>query len=461
VVVPNLWAPISPFDGGIVSSAATFTLHGQLPYRDYWLLYGPLSGWLLAIPTALAGPSVLLTELAGLAVALGQAAIGYLLVRRWAGHFAGLLISVAAACLPPLFLGLALSAWSLGLLLALIGLYLVFEPTANPWLAGLVLGLAFLARLDVGAYGLLAAMAGRNRTQVIAAVALTVAPVVTLLVLTTPIGWLFDQLVWYPLVAQRQFRALSGADAFVSSGAGWILLVATVVIPRLAILAAAIGIALIRPRPRSLIALSAFALLCQFQTLNRPDLPHQAQAAVPGILLIGWWFRRQPLTRPRLAALAAVTTACVVTGLLSFGWLAIGHDPAYDTALLRAVAIVRRETGRDEPIFVGLTSHRYTVVNPLIAYYLADRRAGTRYTLFNPGITNTAPVQAEMAAELAASGTRYLLLDRVYAEFRESAAPGATLLDDFIARSFVVRCDLGLVVVMIRADAAPPADGCG
>jgi hypothetical protein len=65
-----------------------------------------------------------------------------------------------------------------------------------------------------------------------------------------------------------------------------------------------------------------------------------------------------------------------------------------------------------------------------------------------------------MAGELAASGTRYLLLDRTYAEFSQGAAPGATVLDDFIARSFVVRCDLGPMVVMIRADAAPPAGGC-
>src|SRR6476659_8446401 len=53
VISANLGAIISAYDGGISSSAATFTLHGLLPYRDYWLLYGPLSGALLAIPTAL------------------------------------------------------------------------------------------------------------------------------------------------------------------------------------------------------------------------------------------------------------------------------------------------------------------------------------------------------------------------------------------------------------------------
>ena len=395
-----------------------------------------------------------------MAVALGQAAVGYLLVRSWAGHFVGLLLAVAGACLMPLFLGLALSAWSLGLVLALAGLYLLFETSTRPWLAGFVLGLAFLTRLDVGAYALLAAMAGRNRVQVAGGFILPVAPIAVLLLTTTPAPWLFEQLIWFPLVGQRQFRALSSADAFLGSGFAWLLLLPTAIIPRLATVAAAGRIVAVRPRPRSLVALFVFAALCQLQTLARQDLAHQAQAALPAILLLGWWFRAGRLTRPRLGALAAVTTACIVVALLGFGWIVIGHDEAYDSALLRGTAIVRRETGRDEPIFVGLTSHRYTVVNPLIAYYLADRRAGTRYTLFNPGITNTAPVQGAMASELAASGTRYLLLDRAYADFRESVAPGATVLDEFIARSFIVRCDLGAIVVMVRADASPPAGGC-
>src|SRR5262245_25472546 len=52
VITFNVDALLSTFDGGIAASAATFTLHGLLPYRDYWLLYGPLSGLVLALPTA-------------------------------------------------------------------------------------------------------------------------------------------------------------------------------------------------------------------------------------------------------------------------------------------------------------------------------------------------------------------------------------------------------------------------
>ena len=74
-------APFAQFDGGISSSAATFTLHGLLPYRDYWLLYGPLGGYLLTPVTAIFGPSLDLVRVCGLIVIFAQGATAFLIVR--------------------------------------------------------------------------------------------------------------------------------------------------------------------------------------------------------------------------------------------------------------------------------------------------------------------------------------------------------------------------------------------
>ena len=83
VISFNLAAPLSTYDGGISASAATFTLHGLLPYRDYWLLYGPLSGFLLAIPTAFLGPTIDLTRGFGFVVFCCEAVVAYRLARVW------------------------------------------------------------------------------------------------------------------------------------------------------------------------------------------------------------------------------------------------------------------------------------------------------------------------------------------------------------------------------------------
>ena len=48
-----------------------------LPYRDCWLLYGPLSGLLLAIPTAFLGPSIELIRALGFIVFCGEALVAY------------------------------------------------------------------------------------------------------------------------------------------------------------------------------------------------------------------------------------------------------------------------------------------------------------------------------------------------------------------------------------------------
>jgi hypothetical protein len=118
-----------------------------------------------------------------------------------------------------------------------------------------------------------------------------------------------------------------------------------------------------------------------------------------------------------------------------------------------AAAFVAGKTAPAEPIFVGLTDNRFTFNNPLIAYYLADRRPGTRFAMYNPGVTNTDATQMAMTSELEASRTRYLILDRENAGTHEEgpgAVPGSTILDMYVAAHFVVARDFGSIVVMVR-----------
>ena len=165
-------APFAQFDGGISSSAATFTLHGLLPYRDYWLLYGPLGGYLLTPVTAIFGPSLDLVRVCGLIVIFAQGGTAFVIVRSWAPHAAAMLIAIAAVLLPAALIGIEFSPWALAMTLALAGLYLAGRSANRPLVAGLLLGLAFASRLDVGAYALIAALLTRDRRSILAGFAI-------------------------------------------------------------------------------------------------------------------------------------------------------------------------------------------------------------------------------------------------------------------------------------------------
>ena len=238
LVAPDLLAALRTYDGGIAASAATFTLHGLTPYRDYWLLYGPLSGLAVALPTAVLGPSVELIRVVGLVVFLAQAAIAYLIARVWTRPPVAALIAVMAVVMLPPFLGLELSAWVLALTCALGALYVSIATRRPGWWVGLLVGLAFAARFDVGLYALLAVLVVRDRRDVLLGFSVVALPILILAVATTDLGSLWEQLIWYPVIGQRQFRGFPGPEAQYGSAA-ILLEIPLLIVPRVLILASA------------------------------------------------------------------------------------------------------------------------------------------------------------------------------------------------------------------------------
>ena len=468
VISFNLAAALSAYDGGISASAATFTLHGLLPYRDYWLLYGPLSGFLLAIPTALLGPSIELTRGFGFVVFCSEALVAYRLARVWAARGPAIALSVAAVVMMPAMISLDVSAWPIAMTFALAALYVSIGTSRSGIVIGLLVGLAFLSRLDVGAYALLGALMVRDRRAVLLGFAMIAIPFVALALATTAPSSLFEQLIWYPLVGPRQFRGLPGPEVVVGQPTAALLSVPLLILPRIAIVLGVVRLALITGRGRrdqpltGLLGIVVFAALFQLQTLGRADLEHFSQAATPGLLLFALWY---PTARPslvRFSALTAITAASVVVGLI--GQRLHPDASGYDRTLVAASDWVRAATNPDDRIFVGLTSHRYTVLNPLIVYYLADRGPGVHDAMFNPGVTNTDWGQTRMVGDLERTAAPYLVLDRPEAGLSEasndSRIPGSTLLDEYIAAKYHTLCDLGSLVIQARNDLRRPAPPC-
>ena len=467
VISFNLAAPLSTYDGGISASAATFTLHGLLPYRDYWLLYGPLSGFLLAIPTALLGPSIELTRGFGFVLFCCETVVTYRLARVWAARGPAIALSVAAVVMTSAMTSLDLSAWPIAMTFALAALYVSIGTSRSGIVIGLLVGLAFLSRLDVGAYALLSVLVVRDRRAVLLGFALIAIPFLAFALATTAPSALVEQLIWFPLVGTRQFRSLPGLEVSFGQPTAALLSVPLLLVPRVAIAIGASRLALITaqgkrdPRLAGSLALVVFAASCQLQTLGRADVEHFSQAATPGLLLFALWFSTARPNLVRFSALTTITAAAVVVGL-------VGHrlhpdTSGYDRTLIATSDWVRAATNPEDRIFVGLTSHRYTFRNPLIMYYLADRGPGVRDTLFNPGVTNTVWGQTRMVGDLERTATPYLVLDRPTSgqsePYNDSRLPGSTMLDEYITAHYHTVCDLGSLVIQARNDLlrhAPP-----
>jgi hypothetical protein len=467
IISTNIGSMLSAYDGGISSSAATFTLHGLLPYRDYWLLYGPLSGFVLAVPTAVFGPSIELARIVGFGIFIAETAIAYRIARVWASTAAAVALAVSAVVMVPALLSLDVSAWPLAMTFALAGIYLAIGTRHTGWFVGLLIGLAFLCRLDVGAYALIGAVLIRDWRSVAAGFALIAVPFLAIALITTQPGYLVEQLIWFPLLGTQQFRSLPGLGALLGEPTATLLTLPILILPRLGIVLATARITLAMARHEGdtreagLIGLTAFAALCQLQTIGRADVQHFAQAATVGILLLSIWFPPGRLSPIRFGGLVSVTLVCVLMGLL--GARIHNPEPGYDQSLVSASEWLQAATTRDERVYVGLTTHEYTVRNPLIVYYLADRRPAVRDTMFNPGVTNSDWGQERMVADLATSTPPYLVLDRATAMIHEDAnasrIPGSTRLDRYIASTYHTICDLKYVVIEERngLDRIPPA----
>jgi hypothetical protein len=163
----------------------------------------------------------------------------------------------------------------------------------------------------------------------------------------------------------------------------------------------------------------------------------------------------------RLGAFAGLALTCVLCLILgSFSLLRVerGSMTPSEAGFIAGVRTLLASTSRDEPVFVALTSNRFTLLNPMLAYYLADRRSGAWAAMDNPGITNTDAVQQRTVDELRATKTEVIYLDHDWADASEptndSAIPGSTILDAYIGATYITVCDYGSARIVATPDRA-------
>ena len=242
-MVRAMQGPPSEFDEGFIVTGALQMLHGGLPIRDFFVIYGPGQYSLTAAVFALFGETifnarvlhvVVLALLGATLVALAGVLTDAANQRRWpwlALVALGYVLMTAHVLPGPGYA--ALPATLLLLWASLAVAAATAQAAAGQWGAGrllkasVLLGLAGVMRWDFGVYGLLAAGAtmlmssaaqGRSRGEILRALALTAGPALAILLLVfTPLIVLGGAARWWDEVPRfhlLEFKVWRNLDFF-------------------------------------------------------------------------------------------------------------------------------------------------------------------------------------------------------------------------------------------------------
>ena len=223
-------ATVGTYDEGLVLVGADRVLRGEMPYRDFWTLYGPGSYYLLAGLFRVFGQLALVERGLDIAAKTAIATLVVALVLQFGRRTAALAAGVLSLGLllylrsysAPLFPSMAAS------LAAVFALHRasIDARRASAFLTGVALGIATCFRHDLGAYALLAsavfmsqlawsASTGLGRARVLALVgwvgagyAISLGPVVAFFAVNVPAAELYRDFVEIPFSVYPDVRAL-------------------------------------------------------------------------------------------------------------------------------------------------------------------------------------------------------------------------------------------------------------
>jgi hypothetical protein len=224
-------------DEGIIAHGALRVLNGEVPYRDFWNLYGPAQFWILAALYKIFGVSLLTERVWDIFVRAMICLFTYLVARRLVSQPLAILawvLSIAWLWVVG-FYGFPLFP---ALLFVLMNAYFFIDFLSEPartgllFLAGFAIGISACFRHDIGAYAFLAEGVmllvlnytapnedtSRHRSPVsgfmtnlglyCAGVALAGLPGVSYLLWKVPVSDLWEQFFIYPLTVYPSVRYL-------------------------------------------------------------------------------------------------------------------------------------------------------------------------------------------------------------------------------------------------------------
>ncbi|SON54750.1 hypothetical protein HDIA_1209 [Hartmannibacter diazotrophicus] len=486
VIAISIDPKVHGYDDGIILTGADRVLRGEVPYRDFWSMYGPATYYFNAAVLELFDNSAIAVKITALLFKVLIVVFGFVIISKANGPKWAFL---GAVCLLGLLIKLGFDLFTVyhatALILVAFMMISSAEPTRIRMLgAGLLTGFAALFRHDMGFYACLtAALAlmvfafgegtglrarlGKAALQIAifaAGVGLVFFPALIVLLKAAGVQDVVFNLITAPSAIYPAARGLPWPFPWDSA----------VYIPLLGIpILAAIGLGLAQHSEtseqsfadRMLITLSLAAVVFMAKGAVRVESLHMAPALVFAFLALFTY--RGAYWRENRRAL--VMTVLVIGGISYSALYAatgfrnsasnvmkiaraehpfqaldcltrIGEDRVacleIPARYQQAVAFIKENTTQDDLIYVGPKHHDKVFANYLAFYFFADRRSPTKWEETHPGIQTSPEVQMAMIIDFTARPPKYILLDAAWGDIHEpnqsSRSSGVFALDNFI-----------------------------
>lgn len=111
-----------------------------------------------------------------------------------------------------------------------------------------------------------------------------------------------------------------------------------------------------------------------------------------------------------------------------------------DQDRIQAIEYLDARTRPSDTLYVGLPHHDRILANDNSFYFGADRLPATRWSVIDPGLQNSAPIQQQMILDLQRTAPPYIALDSKFLGANEpndsSKSTGVTLLDTYIQNAY-------------------------
>ncbi|HJU19455.1 MAG TPA: hypothetical protein VJ770_23620 [Stellaceae bacterium] len=471
--------PENIFDEGFANVDGWRLLMGEVPYRDFWMIYGPGQPVMLALVFGFFWKSLIVSRSVHVLIQSALLSVFFFTARRFALPVAAGFATFAAALIashdiyPSYAVIPALLFSALACAATAIRRVPHCGPKARFFIAGICVGLAGVFRQDVGACIGLSLMFGymlfgENGQRWIALwlistrTAAIVLPVYGLLLAMIGPVELYDKLVAAPLLLGKLMHLPTPSLLPYPSPYDfrqWLLAWGILAI---ALAFRIFGMLSRRLEPslrRISISIAAFALLLGILSYHRFDGPHYAPAVMFTLLLVSFasafprlWgvqIRRAVFLFWSFIALMllldyrAVPIAQAKSCLRLFDIQGYGIVTADRRQITR---LVRSLDPDDRPIFVGVEGRHFYGNdidfhgNDVMLYFLTGLRPGVKWHELNPGVVTRSDVQAKMISVMNRNHVDLIVLTNTPGSNQKEtdtlADRGSARLDQYISDHF-------------------------